>query len=221
MRGLVAAASAGDEGDAVPRDGAEGDDAVLRIEVEVGVALCEPEEGLGHGVGGRVDDVFVHVGLTFGSIWPGWIEGIHLLHPPDCLNSGARLGPIDSRRVPRVRPESSPSSLRFPLPPWGLFFRFNSVGCARRNGPFLRSSLQQSQTMSAPPADTEKDAAQPLALPAPPSAQEEQGKTRTLNVQEENSVALDELGPLIVNSDGVSLSCLLLLSELDPLTDGG
>ena len=58
--------------------------------------------------------------------------------------------------------------------------------------------------MSAPPADTEKDAAQPLALPAPPSAQEEQGKTRTLNVQEENSVALDELGPLIVNSDGVS-----------------
>ncbi|KAJ9106008.1 hypothetical protein QFC19_003344 [Naganishia cerealis] len=40
----------------------------------------------------------------------------------------------------------------------------------------------------------------PLALPAPPS--EDDNKTRTLNVQEENKVALDELGPLIVNSDG-------------------
>lgn len=38
----------------------------------------------------------------------------------------------------------------------------------------------------------------PLALPAPPEE-----KTRTLNVQEENTVTLDELGPLIVNSDGV------------------
>ncbi|KAJ9103030.1 hypothetical protein QFC20_004839 [Naganishia adeliensis] len=37
----------------------------------------------------------------------------------------------------------------------------------------------------------------PLALPAPPEE-----KTRTLNVQEENTVTLDELGPLIVNSDG-------------------
>ncbi|KAI5451887.1 hypothetical protein NCC49_001189 [Naganishia albida] len=41
------------------------------------------------------------------------------------------------------------------------------------------------------------DSAPPLALPPPPEE-----KTRTLNVQEGNSVAIDELGPLIVNSDG-------------------
>jgi hypothetical protein len=68
--------------------------------------------------------------------------------------------------------------------------------------------------MSAPPSDTAQPEPQtepvPLALPAPPS--EEQQRTRTLNVQEENKVQLDELGPLIVNSDGVSLFSPILSS---------
>lgn len=57
---FVAASTAGDEGDAVLWDLTECDDAVLRVEVEPGVALCEAEERLGHGVGWCVDDVFVH-----------------------------------------------------------------------------------------------------------------------------------------------------------------
>jgi hypothetical protein len=57
------------------------------------------------------------------------------------------------------------------------------------------------------PEDT---SATPLALPAPPEE-----KTRTLNVQEENTVTLDELGPLIVNSDGVRPFTSLLIRITD------
>lgn len=68
-------------------------------------------------------------------------------------------------------------------------------------------AFTKQMSSTANPQAEDPAAAQPLALPAPP-AEEQQQRTRTLNVQEENTVTLDELGPLIVNSDGVSSSFL-------------
>lgn len=63
------------------------------------------------------------------------------------------------------------------------------------------------------PSESSGASETPLALPAPPEE-----RTRTLNVQEGNSVTIDELGPLIVNSDGVRSSLgafsTLLISSL-------
>ncbi|GHJ85182.1 hypothetical protein NliqN6_1584 [Naganishia liquefaciens] len=71
--------------------------------------------------------------------------------------------------------------------------------------------------MSPPPAEQDTRAAHPLALPAPVQEQGRDTTTpRTLNVQEENRVALDELGPLIVNSDG-TLSRISNWKTLSPL----
>ncbi|KAJ9115160.1 hypothetical protein QFC24_007071 [Naganishia onofrii] len=60
-------------------------------------------------------------------------------------------------------------------------------------------SHQQPPIAPPPTPATTTTTTEPLALPPPPS---EETKGRSLNVQEENKVALDELGPLIVNSDG-------------------
>ncbi|KAJ9109365.1 hypothetical protein QFC21_000695 [Naganishia friedmannii] len=59
--------------------------------------------------------------------------------------------------------------------------------------------MPHQQPPIAPPPIAASTNIEPLALPPPPS---EETQRRTLNVQEENKVALDELGPLIVNSDG-------------------
>lgn len=89
-----------------------------------------------------------------------------------------------------------------------MFSQSNSTtegGGGRGTGESLAADGQHA--LSEPPS-----AHRPLALPAPgEGTQVEQEGATTLEVGGE-SVKMDKLGPLIVNSDGVSPSCLPLPS---------